>query len=64
MKEWLHNLEFELEWHIRHIIREHGAPIAVTDPKVKRLFQNLDLAAVRRLKEAVYEPGNRYRLSA
>jgi len=62
MKEWLHNLEFELEWSIRNIIRKHGAPLAVTDPKVKRLFDNL--AAVRRLKEAVYEPRNRYRLSA
>jgi len=59
---WLHNLEFELEWKLRNIIRKHGAPIAVTDPKVKRLFQNL--AAVRRLKEEVYEPGNRYRLPA
>jgi hypothetical protein len=62
MKEWLHNLEFELEWSIRNIIRKHGAPLAVTDPKVKRLFDNL--TAVRRLKEAVYEPRNRYRLSA
>jgi len=62
MREWLHNLEFELEWSIRNIIRKHGAPLAVTDPKVKRLFDNL--TAVRRLKEAVYEPRNRYRLSA
>ena len=62
MKEWLHNLEFELEWSIRDIIRKHGAPIAVNNPKVKRLFDNL--AAVRRLKETVYEPGNCYRLSA
>jgi len=62
MREWLHNLEFELERSIRDIIREHGAPIAVNNPKVKRLFDNL--AAVRRLKEAVYEPGNCYRLSA
>ena len=62
MREWLHNLEFELEWAIRTIILEHGAPIAVTDPRVKRLFDNL--AAVRRLKEEIYEPGNYHRLSA
>jgi hypothetical protein len=59
---WLNNLEFEIDWNIRNIIREHGAPIAVNDPKVKRLFDNL--TAVRRLKEAVYEPGNCYRLPA
>jgi hypothetical protein len=60
--QWLENLEFELEWAIRLVIKEHGGPIAVDQPKVKRLFQNL--AAVRRLKEEVYEPRNRYRVSA
>lgn len=59
---WLDNLEFELEWHLRQLILEHGAPIAVTDPKVKRLFDNL--TAVRRLKEAIYEPRNCHRLCA
>jgi len=38
---WLNNLEFEIEWRIREIIREHGGLIEVTDPKVNRLFQNL-----------------------
>jgi hypothetical protein len=58
---WLDNLEFELEWAIRNIIREHGAPIATDHPKVKRLFDNL--AAVRRLKETTYERDH-HRLSA
>jgi hypothetical protein len=61
MKRWLENLEFELEWQARRIIREHGAPIAVTDPKVKRLFDNL--AAVRRLQQEVPHERDHYRLS-
>jgi hypothetical protein len=59
---WLHNLEFELEWAIRNTIRKHGAPLAVTDPKVKRLFENL--AAVRRLQQEVPHVRDHHRLSA
>ena len=59
--KWLDCLEYELEYRLREIIREHGAPLAVTDPKVKRLFQNL--TAVRRLKETTYER-DYHRLSA
>ena len=59
--KWLDCLEYELEYRLREIIREHGAPLAVTDPKVKRLFQNL--TAVRRLKETTYERDH-HRLSA
>jgi hypothetical protein len=62
MREWLNNLEFEIEWRLREIIREHGAPIAVTDPKVKRLFNNL--AAVRRLQQEVPHVRDHHRLSA
>jgi len=58
---WLDSLEFEIEWRIREIIREHGGPIEVTAPKVNRLFQNL--AGVRRAKEVHYER-DRHRLSA
>lgn len=60
--QWLENLEFELEWAIHQVIKEHGGLIAVNHPKVKRLFQNL--AAVRRLKEAIYEPRNCHRFCA
>jgi hypothetical protein len=50
---WLDKVEFELEWRIREIILEHGAPIATDHPKVKRLFHNL--AAVKKMKGATYE---------
>jgi len=59
---WLDNVEYEIEFAIRQVIKEHAKPIAVDHPKVKRLFQNL--AAVRRLKEEVYEPRNYHQLSA
>jgi len=60
--KWLDCLEYELEWRLQEIILEHGAPIAVTDPKVKRLFDNL--AAVRRLKMEVPHVRDHDRLSA
>lgn len=46
---WIDSLEYELEWQIREIILDYGRPLAVDDPRVQRLFDNL--AAVRRLKE-------------
>jgi hypothetical protein len=60
--KWLDCLEYELEYRLREIIMEHGAPLAVTDPKVKRLFDNL--AAVRRLKMEVPDERDYHRLSA
>jgi hypothetical protein len=50
---WLANLEFQIEWRLREIIREHGGPIATDHPKVKRLFHNL--AAVKKMKGTTYE---------
>jgi hypothetical protein len=60
--KWLDCLEYELEYRLREIIMEHGAPLAVTDPKVKRLFDNL--AAVRRLQQEVPHVRDHYRVSA
>jgi hypothetical protein len=58
--QWLENLEFELEWRIREIIREHGL-MATDNPKIARLCKNL--VAVKKLKETTYER-NHHRLSA
>ena len=58
---WLDDLESEIDWLLREIIWDHGAPISLTHPKVKRLFQNL--AAVRRLKQEAPYVGDHHRLS-
>jgi hypothetical protein len=50
---WLDNLEFQIEWRLREIIREYRGPIATDHPKVKRLFHNL--AAVKKMKRTTYE---------
>jgi hypothetical protein len=52
-KEWLLSLEFELEYKLRQIIREHGL-LLVTDPKVKHFIQNL-IGVRKALQEVDYE---------
>lgn len=52
MNSYLVNLEFEIRYRLREIILEHGRPISVDHPKVRRLFQTL--AGIKNHREVSY----------